>query len=167
MPYRNKTYVCFDGDNDIHYYRLMKAWKQNDGMSFNFFDAHDLNTGRDTSLTETIQRRLRERLNNSKILVVLIGEQTRYLYKFVRWEMQQAIALDLPIIGVNLNGLREQDSARCPPVIRNELAIHVSFNAAILQYALENWPSSHEQYRQQGTLAPLHYKPSVYAKLEL
>ena len=46
MPYRNKTYVCFDGDNDIHYYYLMKAWKQNDSMSFNFFDAHDLNTSR-------------------------------------------------------------------------------------------------------------------------
>ena len=167
MPYRNKTYVCFDGDNDIHYYRLMKAWKQNDGMSFNFFDAHDLNTGRDTSLTETIQRRLRERLNNSKILVVLIGEQTRYLYRFVRWEMQQAIALNLPIIGVNLNGPRKQDSTKCPPVIRDELAVYVSFNSAILQYALENWPSSHKHYRQQGISNWFYYEQSVYTKLGL
>jgi hypothetical protein len=30
MAYRNKTYVAFDGDSDIRYYRLMKAWKQND-----------------------------------------------------------------------------------------------------------------------------------------
>ena len=28
MAYRNKTYVCFDGDKDMHYYRLMCAWKQ-------------------------------------------------------------------------------------------------------------------------------------------
>ena len=26
MAYRNKTYVAFDGDKDIRYYRLMKAW---------------------------------------------------------------------------------------------------------------------------------------------
>lgn len=30
MAYRNKAYVCFDGDADIHYYRLMQAWHQND-----------------------------------------------------------------------------------------------------------------------------------------
>ena len=30
MSYRNKTYVAFDGDNDIKYYWLMKAWKQTD-----------------------------------------------------------------------------------------------------------------------------------------
>jgi len=30
------------------YYRLMQAWKQNDGMDFNFYNAHDLNTARDS-----------------------------------------------------------------------------------------------------------------------
>ena len=29
MSYRNKTYVAFDGDNDIKYYWLMRAWKKN------------------------------------------------------------------------------------------------------------------------------------------
>ena len=167
MPYRNKTYVCFDGDNDIHYYWLMKAWKQNDGMSFNFSDAHDLNTAQDTSLTESIKRQLRERLLNSKILVVLIGEKTRYLYRFVRWEMEQALDLGLPIIGVNLNGLRQQDSIRCPPVIRNELAVYVSFNAAILQHALEDWIKTHYSLKQQGKSGPYCYKPSVYTGLDL
>ena len=167
MPYRNKTYVCFDGDNDIHYYYLMKAWKQNDGMSFNFFDAHDLNTARDTSLTESIKRRLRERLRNSKILVVLIGNKTRYLYRFVRWEMEQAVNLDLPIVGVNLNGLRQQDSLRCPSVIREELAVHVSFNAAIVQHALERWPASHAAYRQQHKSGAHYYVPSIYTRLGL
>ena len=30
MVYRDKTYVAFDGDNDIKYFNLMKAWKQSD-----------------------------------------------------------------------------------------------------------------------------------------
>lgn len=78
MPYRNKVYVCFDGDNDIRYYWLMLAWKQNDNTSFSFFDAHDLNSALDTSLEETIKRKLRERLRNAKTFVVLIGESTQY-----------------------------------------------------------------------------------------
>ena len=30
MAYRNKTYVAFDGDNDMWAYAYMKGWKQND-----------------------------------------------------------------------------------------------------------------------------------------
>jgi hypothetical protein len=52
MAYRNKTYVTFDGDSDIRYYNLMKAWRQNDNTDFNFYDAHDLNTALDTSSIE-------------------------------------------------------------------------------------------------------------------
>ena len=167
MPYRNKTYVCFDGDNDIRYYWLMRAWKQNDGISFNFFDSHDLNTARDTSLTVSIRNQLRERLRNSKILVVLIGERTRYLYRFVRWEMEQALSLGLPIIGVNLNGRRRQDSERCPPVIRDELVIYTSFNASILQYALENWPQTDNFLRKQEKSGPYYYKQRIYTELGL
>ena len=81
MAYRNKTYVCFDGDNDIRYYNLMKAWKQNDNTDFNFYDAHDLNTALDSSSEETIKRKLKERLNNTKIFVILLGEHTKNLTK--------------------------------------------------------------------------------------
>ena len=167
MAYRNRTYVCFDGDRDMHYYRLMCAWKQHEGINFNFYNAHDLNTARDDSQEASIKRQLRERLKNSTVLVVLIGEQTRYLHKFVRWEMEQAIEMGLPIIGVNLNGIRKQDSDRCPPVIRDELAIHVSFNAAVLQYALENWPASHQKYVGEKKSGAFYYKAEVYQKLGL
>jgi hypothetical protein len=75
MAYRNKPYVCFDGDNDIrHYtplyaiirhYRLMQAWTENEKFTFNFYNAHDLNTARDDSQEESIKRQLRERFANS------------------------------------------------------------------------------------------------------
>ena len=79
MAYRNKVFVSFDGDNDIRYYWLMCAWKQNDNISFNFFNAHDINTARDTSTEITIKRRLRERLLNAKVFVSLVGSRTKYL----------------------------------------------------------------------------------------
>ena len=165
MAYRNKVFVSFDGDNDIHYYRLMRAWKQNDNSSFNFFDSHDINTALDTSTEETIKRRLRERLANSKGVVSLIGEKTRYLYRFVRWELEQSLSLGIPIIGVNLNGKRSQDADRCPPVIRDELVVYISFNAAILQYALENWPVEFNRLKSQSVTGPRYYKDDVYRRL--
>jgi hypothetical protein len=167
MAYRNKTYVCFDGDNDIHYYRLMQAWHQNDRSTFSFFNAHNLNTARDSSQEESIKRQLRVRLLESKVFVVLIGANTRYLTKFVRWEMDQAIGLRLPLIGVNLNGMRQQDIQRCPPVIRDQLCMHVSFNPSIMQYALENWPAQHVVERAAGKVGPFYYRESIYRTLGL
>ena len=167
MPYRNKVFVSFDGDNDIHYYRLMKAWKQNDRTPFNFFDAHDINTALDTSTEETIKRRLAERLGNTKVVVALIGEKTRYLYRFVRWELEKARDMGLPIIGVNLNGRRWQDSDRCPPVIRDSLAVYISFQARILQYALEDWPDAHTRFGGEGKSGAYYYKEDTYKSLGL
>ena len=94
MAYRNKTYVAFDGDSDIRYYHLMKAWRQRDSSLFSFYDANDINNALNTSTEEIIKRRLRERMMNSKVFVLLVGEKTRFLYRFVRWEIELAIKKD-------------------------------------------------------------------------
>ena len=166
MSYRNKTYICFDGDEDMHYYRLMTAWKAHDGNSFNFHNAHDLNTARDSSQEESIKRQLRERFANSKIIVVLIGEKTRFLRKFVQWEMETAIRLGLPIVGVNLNGSRHRDDL-CPPAIRDTLAVYITYNQKIMEHAMAHWPASHDNYKSQGKTGPYFYQPETYAKLGL
>lgn len=167
MAYRNKTYVCFDGDNDMWAYAYMKGWKQNDNSEFDFYDAHDINSARDTSTEESIKRQLKERMNNSKIIVILVGESTRYLYKFVRWEIEVALNMGLPIIVVNLNNKRSIDNNNCPPIIRDKLSIHIPYKAKIMQYALENWPSSHEAHLKNGESGAYHYKDSVYQSLDL
>ncbi len=167
MPYRNKVFVSFDGDADIHYYRLMCAWKQSDKTDFNFFNAHDITQARDSSTEETIKRSLSQRLANSRVFVCLVGESTRYLYKFVRWEMEQALNSGIPVICVNLNGKRSMDENRCPPIIRNELAVHVSFNAAIIQYSLEYWPDEHYRLIKEKVSGPRYYSDAVYKGLGL
>jgi hypothetical protein len=159
------VYVCFDGDSDIHYYRLMKAWHQSDHTLFNFYDAHDLNYARDSSLESSIKSQLRVRLENSRIMVVLVGQSTRYLYKFVRWEIEQALALGMPIIVVNLNNMRQMDPELCPPILRTELAIHISFRSSIMQHALETWPTEHLRLRSEGRAGPFFFQPQVYARL--
>lgn len=166
MAYRNKTYICFDGDTDMSYYRMMTAWHANQKFSFEFQNAHDLNTARDSSQEESIKRQLRERFANSKELIVLIGERTKLLTKFVRWEMEVALKLGLPIIGVNLNGSKRRDE-RCPSAIQNELALFVPFGAKIIEYAMDNWPTSHAARKVKGETGAFYYNDKVYESLGL
>jgi len=166
MAYRNKTYIAFDGDNDMHYYRLMTAWKASDGFSLNFHNAHELNSARDSSEEESVKRQLRERFANSKLLLVLIGERTRYLTKFVRWELEVALRLGLPIVGVNLNNSRLMDD-RCPPVLRDQLVVYTSFHHNIIEHALDNWPANSAKLRKDGISGPHYYSNDVYGRLGL
>ena len=165
MSYRNKTYVAFDGDNDIKYYWLMRAWKKTDGSAFNFYDAHDINTARDSSQEESIKKQLRIRMDNSKVFVLLIGKSTRYLTKFVKWEIETAIRLGLPIIAVNLNGSKSKDNL-WPASLDGALSILIPFEKRIIQYALEHWPDSYSSLKNAGKIGAYYYPGNVYEKLE-
>jgi hypothetical protein len=168
MAYKNKTYVAFDADSDIHYYRLMQAWKQNDNTYFDFFyDAHTINDIRSWSTEASIKQGLRERMLNSKVFVLLVGEKTRFQNTYVRWEIEQALKLDLPIIVVYVDGARSMDEKKCPLILRDKLAIHVSFNRAIMQYALEHWPAKHVSRTADGDNGAYYYKDAVYKDLGL
>jgi len=165
--YTNKTYIAFDADNDIRYYRLMQAWKKNDNTSFNFYDAHDLNNLMSFSSEQTIKNKLSERLKNTKVFILLVGNNTKYLYKFVRWEIEQAIQRQIPIIIVNLNNKRSKDSNLCPAILNDKLAIHVSFNQKIIEYAINYWATSDIQYRKENKSGAYYYEDTVYTQLGL
>lgn len=161
MAYRNKVYIAFDGDEDMTAYEQLQTWSDDENIDFDLNNAHDLKSSRDSSSEETIKRSLRERMNNSKTFVLLVGEKTKNLYKFVRWEIETAIKLGLPIIVVNLNGNRQVDQL-LPPILRNQLLIATTFQAKILNHALNNWPESDKTYRKNNENGHYHYKDSLY-----
>lgn len=170
MGYKDSTYVIFDGDNDKWAYGYMKGWKQNDKVDFDFQDAHDLdNMTSRAQGEEYVKARLRERMRKSSAALVLIGESTKNLYKFVRWEMELAQSLGLPIIAVNLNDRRSQDADLCPAILRDKLVMHVAFRMKIIKYALDQWPA---QFRSLGNyetkaVGGYMYNDAIYAKLGL
>lgn len=163
MSYRNKTYVIFDGDNDMFAYRFMRGWKQNDNIEFNFHDAHEINEIRNGSNEETVKRKLRERLADTKQAIVLIGENTKNLYKYVRWEIECCIEKGIPIIAVNLNGSKKVDDNLCPPILKDVCALHVPFKMKIIQHALDNFCPNYATEKSKGN--NLIYPEQVYVKL--
>jgi len=166
MAYRNKTYVCFDADSDIHYYRLMQAWKENERIAFDFHNAHEINNLRDGSSEETIKSKLRERLQNTKVLIILIGDNTKNLYKYVRWEIEWAVEEGIPIIAVNLNKRIQMDDNRCPPILKDKLAVHIAYTQRSIDYVLNNWPEKHDAILQNSdSKGPWFLIKSAYMKL--
>ncbi|MCV7153476.1 MULTISPECIES: TIR domain-containing protein [Mycolicibacterium] len=169
MSYRNKTYVAFASE-DIHCYRLMEAWRDNDRIDFDFYDAHDLFISRDTSQPETIKRNLRERMKNAK-QIVLLGSVTGRQKgsdgrSFLAHEVKVAIEFDLPIVIANLDGKRTVDLSVIPqPLLDADYyTISVSFQPTIIRYALDQYAPA---YAASGKSGPYHYKSEVYSDLGL
>ena len=85
-------YVAFDGDKDKWAYAFIKGWKTNNRVDFDFEDAHDLDAMTSRAQNEAyVKANLKERMKKSDALVVIVGESTKKLYKFVRWEIENAI----------------------------------------------------------------------------
>ena len=172
MAYRNKTFVSFASE-DIRYYRIMTAWRRNEHIEFDFFDAHDLNTARDTSQPETIRTRLRQRLANTKQIVMLIGDVTRKKAEvpgsFIGYEADVISRLDIPVVLANLDGSRGTREGMIPDAIWPLSSVSVSFNARIIKYALDNFPQRYRQMAGQwrGRQRLRRYPDDVYRMLGL
>lgn len=167
MAYRNKTYVCFDADNDMGYYEQMKNWKADDDIPFNFYDAHDLNNIREDSQEETIKRKLKERFEDTKLLIVLIGSQTRFHYKYVRWEIEVALKYEIPIIAVNVVNNQTYIYDNHIPLLRDKLVLNVHFDLRLLQYSIDNWIAENDRLKREGTINNRIWKEHIYKKIGL
>src|SRR5690606_1602123 len=136
MAYRNKTYVIFDGDKDMWAYAYMLGWKKNKNIDFNFYDAHEIQRMPRATDESYVKGVLKERLSNTNQAVLLCGESTKNLYRFVRWELQTCLGLGIPIVVANLNGKRRHDADRCPAILDGAGAMHVAYGARIIKFAL-------------------------------
>ena len=107
MAYRNGTYVAFHaqgtnlpGKSDMDYYNLMRAWSAKTDDDFTMINSHDkASSVRDSSKRATLRASLQERLRNSKNMVLIIGETTRFDTDWVPFEIEQAVDVyEIPII---------------------------------------------------------------------
>lgn len=167
MSYRNKTYVAFASEN-IHLYRLMEAWRDNDKIDFQFYDAHDLYISLDTSRPETIKSNLRERMKNVK-QVVLIGTPEGKKKggdgkSFLAYEVSVMMEFDLPVVIANHDGDKNVDRNFIPkPLLDADYyTLSVALSPAIIKYALDHYASNYASSSESG---PHYYEQQIYGKL--
>ena len=91
MAYRNGNYSAFyvaepfsesglgaNATKDFVYYNMIRAWKGKDS-SFPFIDSHDTtyNVRDNSNWEQTLKPRLRERLRNSKNIILFLSSKTK------------------------------------------------------------------------------------------
>lgn len=95
----NESSLGAHATKDFCYYNMLKAWKGLDS-SFPFKNAHDTtyNVRDDSDWESTLKPRLRERLRNSKNIILFLSDNT-YNSRALREEIEYGInTLELPVI---------------------------------------------------------------------
>lgn len=153
MVYKTKTYVAFDAGNDMNYYNTLKMWSSNKKIDFILNNAHDLKSARDSSLSESIKRSLRERIQASKVMILIVGKETYRHIKFVKYEVEYAKSLNVPIIlGVVDSGVLPESWFIDYPVIQ------VPFKLDTINLAMNDWPLKFLKHKKNGDTGIWHYK---------
>ncbi|MCB0721901.1 MAG: TIR domain-containing protein [Ignavibacteriae bacterium] len=107
MSYRNGTYIAFHANNttnfirsDMKYFNLLKAWNEKESIDFRFVNSHEKASAvRDTSKKETLIRSLKTRLRNSKNMLLILGNTTRFDTDWIPFEIEYGVdKCGLPII---------------------------------------------------------------------
>ena len=154
-----RTFVSFSS-TDIHYYRLMQAWKANKHINFNFTDCQ-LHTAIQSVNEAYIKRLCRERISMAGTFISLIGKDTRFKKTYVEWEIEVALEKNCRIIAVNLDRNhhdgRRINNLLTPEPLKNVGAIFIPFSPDIIAFALEDHTRKpNDNY---------HYLSHVYERL--
>lgn len=162
-----KIYVAFDGKNDIEYYDKLKEFRNSEGEYFEFTDGYDLYPLLDKVDDDILKSQVLERVSQADIVLVLMGQTTKTMRKYIRWQVEGAINLGKPIVVLNENNIRAVDFDKCPALIKKALTLHISFNEVILECALKNWPQMHEGFKAKEKKGMFKFPTEVYTHLGL
>lgn len=170
VAYRSGTYVIFHAAgtsdptaSDMKYYNLLRAWRVRTDNDFRFVNSHEKAAAvRDSSKRETLRRALVERLGNSKNVVLILGETTRFDQDWVPFEIVHAIDVrGLPIIAAYPGYDYIQDPAALagywPAALATRIqngtarAIHIPFKQepltdAVRQFSFDSLPTTGFSY---------------------
>jgi len=169
MAYRNGNYTAFyvaepfnssaldaHATKDFLYYNLLRAWKGADA-TFPFIDSHDktYNVRDDSDWEKTLKPRLRERLQNSKNIILILSSIT-VNSRALREEIDYGINNQgLPVIviypeydskeGLLVNGSLKQAVTNLwdrLPIFRDSMGkvptLHIPLNKSLIKISLEN-----------------------------
>jgi hypothetical protein len=139
--FRNQLHQVFDENRGADRPKL-PFWKSDAGDCQ--YSGHGICSNSEdqpVSFLAAVKSKLRERMQKSTAVILLVGKKTKNLHKFITWELDLALELGLPIIVANLNDKRELDAELCPAIIRNACAVHVPFKAAAIGSASVVWPA--------------------------
>lgn len=164
MVNRTGTYIAFDGlghsdptKSDFRFYATIQGWDASNNSEFRFTNSHEkASSVRDSSKLETLQASIRQRLQASKNMLIVLSGDTRKSGSVLSWEIERAVdSYALPLIiaytgcdfVLNPKGL----SSRWPTSLATRLnngsakAIHVPFKQDAIFDAIQRFTVNGEK----------------------
>jgi hypothetical protein len=154
----------------MKYYNTLRMWNVRKDDDFRFVNSHEKRNVRDWSSRETLRRALRERINNSKHLLLIIGETTKFDTDWVPFEIEHAVDnCKIPIIAAytGYNTIVRPRFLRdvWPEALKKRIddgsarVIHVAFKKEPIRAAIERFDHAN---LPDGSL--VHYTEQAYIK---
>lgn len=78
---RTKTYIAGEWDGDKDAIEQLYKWNEGDKWRLHFRDVHKNRQCYDSSMPCTIKNSLRDRMNDSKIFILVVGNNTAFTRK--------------------------------------------------------------------------------------
>lgn len=156
-----KIYISYDHDKDVVYYDMLSAWFSDSDVTF---VSHSLpsdikNTPK--SLTNAVNG-INEKMRGTSAFVILISENTKDISNNMLFEINLALGNDIPIIAVNVNGLRYIDENNCPSILKDKHVLHIAMNSRVLRLAIEIWPDYYKSHPEEALKGPRFFADKAY-----
>ncbi len=170
MVNRTGTYVAFDGlgqtdptKSDFRFYATIQGWSASKYTEFRLTNSHEKASAvRDTSKLATLQASIRQRLQASKNMLIVLSDDTRKSGSVLSWEIEKAVdiyALPLIIAHTGCHSVMNPQalSGRWPTSLAARLndgsakAIHVPFKQDAIFDAIQRFTVNGERLKGSFT----------------
>lgn len=162
-----KIFLAFEGTEDLEFLDEFSKWKDKEGKAYDAFNLLKEAKRIDKDDDETLKAKMQEAMSGADFFAIVIGPKTKSFRKFTRWQIEYAINSGKPVVAMNLNGIRSVDFDRCPSFLKKNLSMHITAQNEIFEYALENWPASHQKKLALDDHKNYRYSNDVYESLGL
>lgn len=160
MAAKKKIFVCYDKANDSTYFNMLEAWMTEDVQFITYEPVFErVNTPKTIANFLTS---INEKIKGVDAFVLLVSENTRNLDYNMMVELNVALANEIPIIAINVNGLRSLDDTNCPSILKDKHVLHIALDSKVFKTAIDLWPKYFNEHLQDENLGPRYFKDSVY-----
>lgn len=160
MATKKKVFVCYDKITDATYFDMLEAWLSED-VQFVTYDPQPERVNTPKTIANFITA-INERIKSVEAFVLLVSESTRNLEYNMMAELNVALANDIPIIAINVNGLRSMDDTNCPSLLKEKHVLHIAFDSKAFKTAIDVWPNYYRDHLNDENLGPRYFKDTVY-----
>lgn len=164
MKIKKSVYVSYNQTSSLYFYTI-KSLNENGTFDVRIKNAVELGQLRSKASKEVISEKLKQKLKNVTLMLVLVGEKSAEINQFVWWEVQAALDAGIPIVAVNINGHKDVDSDHCPSILLNNLTLHIPFRSTVIEWSICNWPKLSDELKKAGTSEAMSMKADTLAKL--